>query len=351
MARRDSANVRPRATTESVAFDAGVSRQTVSNALNAPHRVKPETLQRVLASIEALGYRPNHAARTLRTQTTQLLGCRLLPSNYGGTGGVLDGFVHALCAVSRDRGYDVLCFAADSDDAEIAMYDDLLRRNAVDGLVLAGTHYVDPRTAWLVERGVPFVAFGRPWGQPRAGHSWVDVDGAVGVATAVEHLAGQGHRRIAFVGWPAGSGVGDDRRRGWEEAIRARRLPQRGLDLSADDGIASGATLTARLLDAANPPTALVCVSDAMAVGALQVLEDRKLRPGADVAIVGFDDSPVAAVVRPGLTSLRQPLEAIAERVVQILIDHLTGARSRAAQVLVPPVLVVRASSSPSGAG
>ena len=97
-----------RPTVESVARHARVSRQTVSNALNAPQRVRPDTLSRVLASIEQLGYRPNSAARNLRTQSTRLLGCRLLPSLQMGTGGVLDRFLHALCDAARDRKLTVL---------------------------------------------------------------------------------------------------------------------------------------------------------------------------------------------------------------------------------------------------
>lgn len=338
--------VADRATIESVAAHARVSRQTVSNAVNAPDRLRPDTLARVLASIDELGYRPNHAARALRTQAARVIGCRLLPEPSSGTGGVHDRFMHSLCGAARDRRYDVLAFAARTDDDEIGSYEDLIRRTAVDGFVLAQTHFVDPRTAWLLEHGTAFVAFGRPWGEPRAKHSWVDIDGAAGTTDAVNHLAEQGHRRIGFIGWPEGSGVGDDRRQGWLDAVRARRLPVRGLAVEGADGIAAGSALTAKLLDSAQPPTALVCVSDAMALGALHELEDRKVRPGRDVGVVGFDDSPVAGAVRPGITSVRQPLEAVAEKVVELLLDHLTGVRAKPAHVVIPPALVVRASST-----
>ena len=331
-----------RPTVESVARHAQVSRQTVSNALNAPQRVRPDTLTRVLAAIEELGYRPNSAARNLRTQSTRLLACRLLPA----AGGVLDRFLHALCDAARDRGYDVLSFSAGSDDAELDVLDDLLRRTAVDAYVVANTHHVDPRPAWLADRGAPFVAFGRPWGEPRAAHSWVDVDGAAGTAAAVEHLVALGHRRIAFLGWPEGSGVGDDRYAGWLHAVEAHRLPTRGLVRRAEDGMGAGAALTARVLEAARPPTAVVCVSDVMALGAMRALDDRGLRPGADVAVTGFDDSPLATVVRPGLTSVRQPLEAVAEKVIEVLLEHLHGVRGAPARVLLEPALVVRDSST-----
>jgi DNA-binding LacI/PurR family transcriptional regulator len=338
-----------RPTVESVARHAQVSRQTVSNALNAPQRVRPDTLSRVLASIEQLGYRPNSAARNLRTQSTRLLACRLLPSLQMGTGGVLDRFLHALCDAARDRGYDVLSFAAASDDAELDVMDDLLRRTAVDAYVISGTHHVDPRPDWLAARGAPFVAFGRPWGETETGHSWVDVDGAAGMEKVVDHLAARGHRRIAFVGWPEGSGVGDDRYAGWVRATARHRLPARGLVRRAEDGMGSGAALTDRLLDLAQPPTAIACVSDVMALGALRALDDRGLRPGGRVAVTGFDDSPLATVVRPGLTSVRQPLEAVAEQVIELLLEHLHGTRTAPKQVLLDPALVVRDSSDRGG--
>ena len=333
-----------RATVESVAARAGVSRQTVSNALNAPDRLRTDTLERVLAAIDELGYRPNQAARSLRTHATRVVGFRLqldVP-----TGGIHDRFLHALCSSARDRRYDVLTFAVRNDDEEIATYDELMRRDAVDGFVLAGTHFVDPRTNWLLTRGAKFVAFGRPWGQARARHSWVDVDGAAGTAAAVDHLVQQGHRRIGFIGWPEGSGVGDDRRSGWLSAAKSRRLPVRGLEVAGEDGVGAGAALARRLLESGNPPTALVCVSDAMGLGAMHWIVESGLKPGHDVAVVGFDDSPGAELVRPALTSVRQPLEAVADKVVEVLLDELSGRRTKPVRALVPPALVVRGSST-----
>jgi LacI family transcriptional regulator len=334
-----------RATIEMVASHCGVSRQTISNAINAPHRLRPETLQKVLKAIEEMGYRPSHAARSLRTHATNVIGCRLLPSNYGGTGGVLDGWFHALCAAARSGGYDVLTFAASTDDEEIEVYDDLLRRRAVDGFVLTNTHYLDPRPAWLNEHQATFVAFGRPWGAPNAPHSWVDVDGASGTADAVQHLADLGHSRIGFLGLTKGSGVCDDRFQGWASAMRALDLPTKGLIGRAEDGIASGRALTEKMLDGQRPPTGLVCVSDSMAVGALRAAEDRGWVAGRDLAIVGFDDSPIASLLRPSLSSVRQPIVAVAGELVAALLAELSDISRRPSRILLAPRLVVRDSS------
>ncbi len=337
--------MKKRPTIEMVAERAGVSRQTVSNAANAPHRLRPETLRRVLGTIDEMGYRPSQAARTLRTRSTQVIGCRLLPSNYGGTGGVLDRLLHALCDAARSSGYNVLAFSVSTDDEEIAVFDDLLRRHAVDGFVLANTHHGDVRTNWLLDQGAPFVAFGRPWGVEHPRHSWVDVDGAHGTSEAVFHLAGLGHTRIGFVGLLEGSGVGDDRYKGWQRAMDELQLPVKGLVARSEDGIASGKALAEELFGSAHPPTALVCVSDAMALGALRAIEDGDRRAGRDVSVVGFDDSPVAAVIRPRLSSLCQPIEGVANKLVEVLLAELSGSQRRPARELLTPWLVARDSS------
>jgi LacI family transcriptional regulator len=321
-----------RPTIEMVAERAGVSRQTVSNAANAPHRLRPETLRKVLGTIDELGYRPSHAARSLRTRATGVIGCRLLPSNYGGTGGVLDRLIHALCDAARSSGYNVLAFSVDTDDEEIGVFDDLLRRNAVDGFVLANTHHGDVRPGWLLGQGAHFVAFGRPWGVAHARHSWVDVDGARGTSEAVNHLV-------------EGNGVGDDRYHGWQQAMDDLGLPVRGLVARAEDGIASGKALTDQMMDGPHRPTAFVCVSDAMAVGALRAAEDRGLVAGRDISVVGFDDSPIASVIRPRLSSLRQPVEGVAHKLVEVLLLELAGTQRRPSRVLLAPSLVRREST------
>lgn len=339
------------ATISTVAAHAAVSRQTVSNAINAPHLLRSETLARVQNSIHELSYRPNSAARSLRTQSTRLIACRLLPSNLVGTSGVLDGFLHALCLAAREFGYNVLTFSAATDTEEVKVFDDLLRRKAVDAFVLSGTHFDDPRTAWLKSHQAEFVAFGRPWGQSRPRHSWVDVDGSAGVSMAVDHLVAAGHRRIGFLGWPVGSGSGDDRYTGWLSAMKRHQLPTRGLAVRGVNTIDEGTRLATTLLGRAQPPSALVAVSDALALGAMRAAESRQIQVGVDLALVGFDDSPVAAVLKPALTSVQQPLEAVAEAVIDLLLNHQGDDRRKPQGRLVQPTLAVRASSGPPHPG
>lgn len=343
----------PRVTIRAVAEHAGVSRQTVSNALNAPGRLSPATLARVRRSVAALGYRPDHAARALTSRRSGLIGIRV-GSTAHRTAAHPDRLLHELVAAARPHGYRFLAFDAPygDDAAEIAAYDELLAAGDVDAVLVADTHPGDTRPGWLAARGAPFVAHGRPWGDPDAAHRWVDVDGGLGVRLAVEHLAGRGHRRIGFVGWPADGAGGDARRAAWRAATAARdgadatRGPE--VTATADTPDAAAAAVSPLLRDPATVPTALVCASDALALGALAAVADAGATPGRDVAVTGYDDSDLALFARPGLTSLRQPIRLVAQTLVEQVLDRLGVdlGRAPAPAGLVAPELVVRASSA-----
>ncbi|KAB1914856.1 LacI family DNA-binding transcriptional regulator [Micromonospora sp. AMSO31t] len=321
-------------TIATVARHAQVSRQTVSNVLNAPHIVREETRRRVQEAISALGYRANQAARQMRTGRSRLIAVRIEPTRDGINGSVLDRFLHGLTETADAAGYRVMLYTARDDDQEITTYDDLLGAYDLDAFVLTGTKHGDPRTAWLAEREVPFVTFGRPW-DALDGHPWVDVDGAAGTAQVTRHLLDAGHHRIAFLGWPAGSGVGDDRCAGWRTTMTAAGHDVAGLRRQSEDGIAEGERELRALLARDAPPTAVVCASDSLALGALQAARDA----AAPVAVVGFDDTPVAAAV--GLSSVSQPLAAAAARCVDLLTDLLDG-QPTDHRVLLTPALVLR---------
>ncbi|MFC7108657.1 substrate-binding domain-containing protein [Nonomuraea rubra] len=286
--------------------------------------VKEETRQRVLDAVEALGYRVSAAARQMRTGRSRLLAVRIETTQDGMN--VFDRFLHGLTESAARSGYRVLLYTAADDRAEIATIDQLLGEFEPDGFVLTSTHHGDPRAAWLAERALPFVSFGRPWGAPEDVHPWVDVDGAAGTEAATHHLLDAGHRRIGFVGWEPGSGVGDDRRAGWSRALAGRGLDA-GLVLETDGSSAQGQAAARELVE--RGATALVCVSDSVALGALQVIPD----------VVGFDDTPVAAAV--GLTSLSQPLTEAAARCVDLLTSRLSD-RPAVSHVLLTPSLVIR---------
>jgi DNA-binding LacI/PurR family transcriptional regulator len=331
------------ATLKQVAAHAEVSVQTVSNALNAPHRLRPDTLQRVTKSIELLNYRPNRNARSLRTSAVELIGYCVPSWPDGQAHLVMDQFLHALCTSAESSGRHILLFTAPVGVEGMPVYEDLHARRLVDGFVLSQTETHDPRHGWLKEQQIPFVSFGRVWGESTQPGPWVDVDGAGGCAAAVRHLHETGRRRIAFLSWPRTSGLAENRLSGWQAACRELGLPSTE-ELAfrcREDNIDEGAHATAELLDADPRIDAIVAISDILALGALRELTRRGLAAGVDVAVTGFDDSPLASVVSPGLTSIRQPMDEIAGELIDILTAP--GHTER----LLQPELVVRGSTAP----
>ena len=339
---------RGRATLKSVAERARVSRQTVSNVLNAPHLVLPETQSRVRGAIDELNYRPHRGARSLRTSRSQLIAMRLDPFRDGVNGSVLDRFLHALTESAEGHGYRVLLFTAADDGAEVAAYDELLSTHDLDAFVLTGTHHGDQRTSWLAERDIPFVTFGRPWGaasdpateDSAARHSWVDIDGSAGTAEVTERLLAAGHRRVGFLGWPAGSGVGDDRRAGWQRAMDAAGRGGDRLTVEVPDGVRPGSVGADALLSAREPVSAIVCASDSLACGALSALAERggvhAGRAGHRLRRHRHRRRPGADVLRPAAGRRGRAVRAAAHRPAR------PAARRRAAAGPRPPAAPAR---------
>ncbi len=333
-----------RVTILDVAAEAGVSRQTVSNAVNAPERLSPATLARVSAVIDRLGFRPSRAARILKQERAGAWGMQLNTRGERRLGQILDEFLVHLTRRSRGHDSHVVPFVAPDWDAPLPAYDDLVAARIADGFVLADTRHDDPRPEHLTRRGIPFASFGRIWDDPT--HTrWVDVDGAGGVRDAVIHLTGAGYERIGFLGWPAGSAVGDDRRSGWARATDALGIHHADWSVEASQDVSRAAVAAAPVIDRIGRGGALVCSSDILAIGAWEVLAGRGWKVGTDFGLVGFDDSPLAESLR--LTSIRQPLDEVAERVLDLL-GH-TDTEDPPRGVLLNPELVIRASSTPAG--
>ncbi len=342
-------------TVEDVARLAGVSRQTVSNVINTPEIVRPETRERVEAAVRELGYRPHASARRLRTRTSSTIGIRLDPLPRGISGAIQDRFLHALTEQSAERGMRVTLFTARDAQEEIEQYRSLRDGADVDAFVLTSTAYGDPRIDWLARERIPFVSFGRPWGAGALEDPerlWVDVDGRAGTALATSHLVERGHRRIGFLGWPEGSGTGDDRYAGWADTMREAfpELAAAGLDrLSAEttEAVAPARLAVERWLEEDPELEALVCVSDSVALGAMMAVREAG-RP--HFPVMGFDNTPVAQAV--GLSSVDQRLGDVAEGILDLLmgrtgrrvLPHGSGADD-AGHRLITPQLVVRRSS------
>ncbi|MFJ6017323.1 LacI family DNA-binding transcriptional regulator [Streptomyces sp. NPDC092952] len=333
-------------TIEEVARAAGVSRQTVSNALNAPHRLREATLARVTAAIEELGYRPDQSARSLRTGTRKVIGYPAPVDNPADPNPLMGGFLQALVTAADDVGHRILLFRSDPQQGAGAVarsFNDLIAARQVDGFILSDVVHDDPRVDVLTEAGVPFAAFGRT--APGRPQNWVDIDSAAATAALVGLLLDQGHRRICYLNSAASLPWLADRRAGFLRAAAA--APAGAFEVGVpDDDPAALSHAVQRLLTGPDRPTALVCASDWLALTAYEAVRAVDLVVGQDVAVTGFNDIPLCTLLQPALTSARLPLAAIARALVDRLVTAVEDpAAAPASGLLLGAEPIVRAST------
>jgi len=333
-------------TIREVAKAAGVSIATVSYVLNNSRPVAETTRHRVLEAVELLGYRANIMARNLQASETRLFGYTWRPSPPDQFNPILDRFLQAMAEAAARHGYRLLAFPTSTLEEELATYEEMVLIGQVDGFVLSNTNQDDPRVRSLLDSGFPFVAFGRA--NPDWDFPWVDVDGIAGVRQATEHLIQQGHRRIACLAWPEESLTGQFRLEGYRTAMAGAGLPVDPRWIERVENTHPSAYAGARQflsLPTDIGPTAVIALTDLMAIAAINAAWDTGLEPGRDLAVVGFDDAPIARFLRPPLTTLRQPVAEVGERLVTILVDICNERFLKERHVLLQPELIVRASS------
>jgi DNA-binding LacI/PurR family transcriptional regulator len=319
-----------RPTMRDVAGQASVSLQTVSNYVNGRfHLMSEETRERVGRELDRLGYWPNAAARTLRAKRSMTLAFLVLDEGSRFLADQMTALIIAgIGDVARDRGYSLLIQAARPDPDHLdALFASLLE-NRVDGalLFLSGAPSIRQDTIRrMAELGFDFVVFEQaPAGLPVVS---VTAENRTGARLLAEHLLARGHRRIAFVStrtpWP----MVEERLRGYRDALGAAGVePDAHLELA--DGVwdpADGARMAERLLALADPPTAIMCGNDLLAVGAMRAARVRGLRVPDDLAVTGFNDFELAQFVDPQLTTVRVPGYELGRLGAERLIARLGG--------------------------
>ncbi|MFR9780833.1 LacI family DNA-binding transcriptional regulator [Micromonospora sp. MS34] len=337
-------------TLEDVARLAGVSRATVSRVINGIRNVDPGLHAVVWSAVDAIGYVPNRAARSLVTRRAGTVALVVSDSDdrtedpfFGHFltdpffGRVVGGAMSVLGATP----VQLVLHLAGSEAARTRLVGDL-RQGQADGVLLLSLHPQDALPARLVEAGVPAVMVGRP-GRP-APISYVDVANDVGTALAVEHLLDRGCRQVALIGGPADLPAGQDRSAGFRQAM-ARRGHAWSPGEAGDFTRESGEVAMRRLLDRHPDVDGVFVANDLMAQGALNALREAGRRVPEDVAVVGFDDSSAARAAQPPLTTVRHPLEDMAAEATRMLLARVADPALRSASVIFDPTLVVRASA------
>ena len=335
-----------RSTIEDVATGAGVSVATVSRALRGLPNVATSTRQRVTDVAEALHYRPDPAASRLAAGRTRTIMVAVPALN----GWYFSTVVAGAEAVSTEAGYDLLVVGIGSTaDRTRLLHEHAHLERRTDGLVLVDLVVTESEAASLDARGLALATVG----SATEGHPSVTVDNVEVGRIATRHLIDHGHSRIGVIGGqqhdPMSFEVPRARQRGFEEALRAAGLHvDKSLLAPGSFGIEGGQEAMSLLLDHDEPPTAVFAMSDEMAFGALMELNDRDLRPGHDVSLIGVDDHEFSRVAE--LTTVRQCVTSHGAIAARLLIDVMNadeGTTTTASQHLAPVELIERSTVGP----
>ena len=335
-----------RPTSKDVADLAGVSRTTVSYVINEKTggsiRISDETRKKVQDAVKALNYQPIIAARTLRTNRSNLLAL-MVPH--------IETPFHPLLAAAiqseiEDSSFDLIVYGTRDDyQHEKAFLDSLLRRG-VDGVIMQTFQLNEDEIDSLVTNGIAVVVLGE---SPT--HPYIDnvvLDEAQAVEEVITYLIDKGYRRIGTIAGPEGTWCGRVRKEGYVRALEARGISiEEELIVEADffDGESAGQAMQ-RLLSLPEPPDAVFVASDLMAVKALNSALDLGLSVPEDLAIVGFNDIPLAVMTRPRLTTIRKDVDQISAAAIKLLLERINSeAQIRARQIVLDHKIVYRESA------
>lgn len=332
-----------------VATVAGVSTMTVSRVLNGTSNVSEEVRAKVAAAIEHLHYQPNEVARSLRERRSRQIGI-LVPNLF-------DPFfaacAHSVNAVAKQHGYSVVL--STSNESAQDEFDEARRmvRRTIDGLLMIPAMTRSKASLFLNERTfdhLPIVALDRPFEGDR--YDCVVVENAEGARRGTRHLIELGHTRIAYLGLSPDLYTMKMREQGYCMAMQDATLKQTIVHVT--EALDSTRKYVSNLLKGSRPPTALFCANNLTARHVLHCLQEHGIYPPNNIALVGFDDFETADLLRPGVTTVRQPVERMARMAADLLFAQLGRAKSNEAHyprhITLPVELVVRGSCGSTAA-
>ena len=331
-----------RVTMADVAREAGVSLMTVSRVVNNKRDVSPATRQRVLKVIERLGYRPSGIARGLATRHTGTLGLVIPDVANPFFSDVARGAEHEAYA----EGYNVfLCNTDEDPQREVAILQSL-EDKLVDGVVLCSSRLDEGELRRVLARHPAVVLFNRRLEGQGDGVGTVLLDDVRGGRVATQYLLDRGRRAVGLLAGPPASRSGRWRDQGYRAALAAAGLSYNPAWARHCSPVVDGGQEAARELLTAHPElNALFCYNDLVAVGALQACVELGRRVPEDVAVVGFDDIPLAALVTPPLTTCRVPRYELGVQAMRLLLDQIGGCPDECPEIVLRVELIVRASA------
>jgi LacI family transcriptional regulator len=328
---------------QDVAKLAGVSMATVSRVLNGTAHVSSEVASRVRAAIEELHYQPSHAARTLQTNRSRIIG--LLITDIQNP--FFTTLIRGVEDIAQRNGYSVILCNSGEDSEKERQYVEVLCAERVAGAIVVSTSERQRALKLFREHGIPIVAVDRRIVGLEA--DAVLVDNVRGAREAVAHLLANGYRRIGVITGPLTTTTGQERLEGYRQALREAGIePNAQLERYGSFKETSGHQLANELLDLDPAVDALFVANNLMTLGALEALYQRNLRIPDDIAIVGFDEMPWAALSAISLTTVIQPVYEIGSTAALRLFQRLQSSEALTRQeIVLVSTLQIRGSSRP----
>ena len=328
-------------TLEDIAKQAGVSRSTVSRVVNENPNVSSDVRKRILEVIQATGYHPNAAARTLASQRSWTIGL-LLPQSvsFFFTDPYYPHLTKGIAQACNQFNYTLALFLVGTKEDEKKIFTRVTRKGLLDGVLVQSGHHGDQQIiGQLVDAEIPQVIIGRPFRSDNV--SYIDIDNVNASFNAVTHLVRLGYKRIATITGPAQSSVGLDRKMGYIRALSERgHTVNESLIAEGDFTEAGGYYAMQKLLPAR--PDAVFAASDIMAIGAMRAAREAGMNIPGDIAFIGFDDLPIATLSDVQLTTIRQPVVQFGVKAVEILIDQIENGIQPPRHVIMDAELVIR---------
>jgi DNA-binding LacI/PurR family transcriptional regulator len=299
----------------------------------------------VVATAKEMAYVPNRAARQLRRQRTDTIGYILPADSAGFADPFFSEFIAGLSDEASVCHFDLLVSAAPPDSqAEKELYKRWVQAGKIDGIVVNRIRLNDWRLRFLAKQGVTHVSMERSLS--KLAFTGIEVDSFNGMLELITHLVERGFRKIAYVGGLPILKINNDRFCGYQAGLKSAGIePDPTLVVPSDMTSESGYHAAEKLFALPVPPTAIVCINDATAIGAMHAARDHGLTIGRDIAITGFDGIADAAHTSPPLTTLEQPIYNIARQLAEMLLSMISGKAMEKKQVKLKPRLLIRSST------
>jgi LacI family transcriptional regulator len=334
-------------TLEDIAKQAGVSRSTVSRVLNDQPNVRKDVRERVQIVIESTGFHPHAAARTLASQRSWIIGLVIPHSvSFIFTDPYSSHLTKGIAQACNQHNYTLALFLVDTKEDERKIFTSITRKGLLDGVLVQSGHDGDQQIiGHLVDANMPQVVIGRPFRSDNV--SYVDIDNINAAFNAVTHLIRLGYKRIGTVTGPEGSSASLDRKAGYIKALNERGFSiDESLIVEGDFTESGGYYAMKKLLSA--KPEAVFVASDVMAMGAMRAIRESGLRIPDNIALVGFDDLPLAALSDVPLTTVRQHVVQFGAKAFEILTDLIENGIEPPRHIIMETELVIRESCGAS---